>query len=113
MVYDYGTLLWRVVLQSLVDNFLHLVADDDVPAFNYVVGDLAQYLYTDSAGNARVDGRDDDAQDDTRDDDAQDDSRDDDAKDYDAQDDARDDDARDDARYVYDDDVPWMMIMLM
>ena len=63
-----STLLWRVVLHSLANDFLYSVADDDVPTFNYVVGDLAQYLYTDSAGDARYDGRDDDARDDTRDD---------------------------------------------
>ena len=54
-------LLWRVVLHLLADEFLHLVADDDVPAFYYVVGDLAQYLYTDSVGDVRDDGRDNDA----------------------------------------------------
>ena len=58
-------------------DFLHLVADDDVPTFNYVVGDLAQYLYTDIACDAR-----DDARDEARDD----------AREY-AQDDAKDDDA--------------------
>ena len=42
-------------------DFLHLVADDDVTTFNYVVGDLAQYLYTDSVGDARDDVGDDDA----------------------------------------------------
>ena len=32
-----------MVLHLLADEFLHLVANDDVPTFNYVVGDLAQY----------------------------------------------------------------------
>ena len=75
------------------DEFLHSVADDDVPTFNYVVGDLAHSLYTDSVGDARDDGRDDDARDDARDDDARDDDAQDDAIDDDARDDARDDDA--------------------
>ena len=88
-----STLLWRVVLHSLADEFLHLVADDNVPTFNYVVDDLDQYLYTNSAGDAQEDGRDDaryDAQDDSR---------------NDAQDDARDDDARDDSRDDAQDDA--------
>ena len=79
-----------MALHLLADEFLHSVVDD-VQAFVYAMGDLAQYLYIDnSAGDARDDARDDDANDD----------------------DVRDD-ARDDARDVRDDDVPRMMMMLI
>ena len=61
MVYNDSTRLWRVVMHSLANEFLHSVENDDVPTFNYVVCDLAQYLYTDSVGDAGDDGRDDDA----------------------------------------------------
>ena len=57
-----------MVPHSLANEFLHSAANDDVPTFNYVVGDLSQCLYTDSVGDARDDGRDDDARDDGRDD---------------------------------------------
>ena len=49
---DDSALIWRVVLHSLADEFLHSVADDDLSAFNNVVGDLGHSLYTNSASDA-------------------------------------------------------------
>ena len=66
---DKNTLL-RVVLEligygrlAMIEEFLHSVANDGLPTFNNVVGDLAQYLYIDSASDARDDVRYDDARD--------------------------------------------------
>ena len=61
MVCDDNTLLWRVVLHSLANEFLHSISNDVVPIINYAVGDLDLCLYTDNVGDARDDSINDDA----------------------------------------------------